>query len=59
MLRKQGLATSADDCVNVEKNLEDDFEPFILSEKYMTPQDYIIRDTDIPERIQVHVQFGV
>lgn len=35
------------------KQIEDEFEPFILSEKYMTPKDDIIRETDVPERLQV------
>lgn len=35
------------------KLIEDEFEPFILSEKYMTPKDDIIRETDVPERLQV------
>lgn len=51
MLRKQGMARGSGDWV--EKRLEDEFEPFILSEKYMTPKDDAIRETDIPERIQV------
>ncbi|XP_010922250.1 transcription elongation factor SPT6-like [Elaeis guineensis] len=54
MLRKQGLARGAGDSAGWgEKRLEDEFEPFIISEKYMTPKDDIIRETDIPERIQV------
>ena len=36
--------------------LEDEFEPFILAEKYMTPKDEQIKETDIPERIQVSYQ---
>jgi transcription elongation factor SPT6 len=35
------------------KQIEDEFEPFILSEKYMTPKDDIIRESDVPERLQV------
>lgn len=35
------------------KQIEDEFEPFILSEKYMTAKDDIIRETDVPERLQV------
>lgn len=57
MLRKQGLAASSGDGSWVEKRLEDEFEPFILSEKYMTPKDDIIRETDVPERIQVTAHF--
>ena len=57
MLRKQGLAAVSGDGTWSEKRLEDEFEPFILSEKYMTPKDDIIRETDVPERIQVITQF--
>lgn len=56
MLRKR-LAASSGDGSWVEKRLEDEFEPFILSEKYMTPKDDIIRETDVPERIQVTAHF--
>lgn len=52
MLRKQSLASSVGDGSWGEKKLEDEFEPFILSEKYMTPKDDVIRETDVPERIQ-------
>ena len=34
--------------------LEDEFEPRILAEKYMTSKDEEIRRTDVPERIQVN-----
>ncbi|XP_042395241.1 transcription elongation factor SPT6 homolog [Zingiber officinale] len=53
MLRKQSLASSVGDSSWGEKKLEDEFEPFILSEKYMTPKDDSIRETDVPERIQL------
>ncbi|CAL9765594.1 unnamed protein product [Musa acuminata subsp. burmannicoides] len=53
MLRKQGLAAVSGDGTWSEKRLEDEFEPFILSEKYMTTKDEIIRETDVPERIQL------
>ncbi|KAI3888192.1 hypothetical protein MKW92_031893, partial [Papaver armeniacum] len=43
MLRKKGL----------KRRIEDEFEPFILSEKYMTEKDEVIRDLDVPERIQI------
>uniref|UniRef100_A0ACD5ZST6 Uncharacterized protein n=1 Tax=Avena sativa TaxID=4498 RepID=A0ACD5ZST6_AVESA len=33
--------------------LEDEFDPIILSEKYMTPKDEQIRRKDIPERMQL------
>ncbi|KAJ0590946.1 putative tex-like protein, HTH domain superfamily [Helianthus annuus] len=36
-----------------EKRLEDEFDPIILSEKYMTEYDKRIRDIDIPERMQI------
>lgn len=54
MLRKQGLEKDVD--TGAVKRLEDEFEPFIVSEKYMTPKDDIIRETDVPERIQVTIE---
>ncbi|CAI9779564.1 unnamed protein product [Fraxinus pennsylvanica] len=36
-----------------ERRLEDEFEPVILSEKYMTEKDDRIREIDIPERMQI------
>ena len=48
-LRKKGLASSE----RMERRLEDEFEPTILSEKYMTGKDDEIRQVDIPERMQV------
>ncbi|XP_042510385.1 transcription elongation factor SPT6 homolog isoform X2 [Macadamia integrifolia] len=36
-----------------EKRLEDEFEPFVLTEKYMTEKDNQIREIDVPERIQL------
>ncbi|CAJ1916922.1 unnamed protein product, partial [Sphenostylis stenocarpa] len=36
-----------------ETRLEDEFEPIVLSEKYMTEQDDQIRELDIPERMQI------
>lgn len=47
--RKQGLDSSE----WRERRLEDEFEPIILSEKYMTEKDDHIRMNDIPERMQV------
>jgi transcription elongation factor SPT6 len=35
--------------------LEDEFEPFILAEKYMPVKDEHIKENDVPERIQVHL----
>ncbi|XP_039837734.1 transcription elongation factor SPT6 homolog isoform X2 [Panicum virgatum] len=35
------------------KRLEDEFEPFILAEKYMTTKDEQIKENDVPERIQL------
>lgn len=48
-LRKQGL----DSGEWRERRLEDEFEPIILSEKYMTEKDDRMREIDIPERMQV------
>ncbi|GJX76135.1 transcription elongation factor SPT6 [Tanacetum coccineum] len=36
-----------------KRDLEDEFEPIIISEKYMTKQDDLIREIDIPERMQI------
>ncbi|CAI8613762.1 unnamed protein product [Vicia faba] len=36
-----------------ETRLEDEFEPIVLSEKYMTENDDRIRECDIPERMQI------
>ena len=36
-----------------ERRLEDEFEPTILSNKYKTEKDELIREIDIPERMQV------
>lgn len=55
-LRKQGLAKMGhyDEAGEWrERRLEDEFEPIILSEKYMTEKDERIREIDIPERMQV------
>uniref|UniRef100_A0A1D1YSQ9 Transcription elongation factor spt6 n=1 Tax=Anthurium amnicola TaxID=1678845 RepID=A0A1D1YSQ9_9ARAE len=53
-LRKQDLARGSSDMMGWgEKRLEDEFEPLILEEKYMTPKDDIMRETDVPERIQL------
>lgn len=49
-LRKQGL----DSGEWRERRLEDEFEPVVLSEKYMTEKDDSIREIDIPERMQVN-----
>lgn len=48
-LRKQGL----DSGEWRERRLEDEFEPIVLSEKYMTEKDDLIRELDVPERMQV------
>lgn len=37
-----------------ERSLEDQFDPSILSEKYMTEKDDQIREIDVPERMQVY-----
>ncbi|XXG50559.1 hypothetical protein AAC387_Pa02g4549 [Persea americana] len=60
MIRKQGLAKGGtyDDSIEwKEKRLEDEFEPFILSEKYMTEKDDRVREMDVPERIQLSEEF--
>jgi len=49
-IRKKGLASNE----RMERRLEDEFEPTVLSEKYMTGNDDEIRQLDIPERMQVH-----
>ncbi|OIW03224.1 hypothetical protein TanjilG_13018 [Lupinus angustifolius] len=36
-----------------ETRLEDEFEPIILSEKYMREEDDQIREVDLPERMQI------
>ncbi|KAL4571782.1 hypothetical protein LXL04_018547 [Taraxacum kok-saghyz] len=36
-----------------ERRLEDEFEPTILSNKYKTEKDELIREIDIPERMQI------
>mgnify|MGYP000241053854 FL=1 len=36
-----------------KKKLEDEFEPSVLEEKYMTEKDNRIREIDMPERLQV------
>uniref|UniRef100_A0A7N0ZV00 Transcription elongation factor spt6 n=1 Tax=Kalanchoe fedtschenkoi TaxID=63787 RepID=A0A7N0ZV00_KALFE len=48
-LRKQGLDAGE----WKERRLEDEFEPLVLSEKYMTEKDDRIREIDIPERMQI------
>ncbi|XP_028074126.1 transcription elongation factor SPT6 homolog [Camellia sinensis] len=55
-LRKQGLAKVGkydDSSEWRERRLEDEFEPIILSEKYMTEKDDRIREIDLPERMQI------
>lgn len=57
--RKQGLKARGFDGLGVldddqgARRLEDEFEPSILAEKYMTAKDDEIRETDVPERFQV------
>lgn len=36
-----------------ERRLEDEFEPVVISDKYMTEKDDHIRELDVPERMQV------
>ncbi|KAL5202102.1 hypothetical protein ABZP36_013054 [Zizania latifolia] len=53
-LRKQELERDAANSGELRGNrLEDEFEPFILAEKYMTPKDEHIRENDVPERMQL------
>ncbi|KAK6928905.1 Spt6, SH2 domain [Dillenia turbinata] len=55
-LRKEELARSSrydESGEYKERRLEDEFEPSILSEKYMTEKDDQIREVDIPERMQI------
>ncbi|KAM3690721.1 hypothetical protein ACJW31_09G140800 [Castanea mollissima] len=49
-LRKQDLDSSE----WRERKLEDEFEPIVLSEKYMTEQDEQIRELGVPERMQMY-----
>eukprot|EP01018_Ginkgo_biloba_P029203 Gb_29261 [translate_table: standard] len=60
--RKQGLkgrgldgleAGDDDQGYGKPKRLEDEFEPSILAEKYMTAKDDQIREADVPERLQL------
>ncbi|KAL6988106.1 Transcription elongation factor spt6 [Sarracenia purpurea var. burkii] len=55
-LRKQGLSQMGkyDESGEWrERRLEDEFDPAVLSEKYMTENDDRIREIDIPERMQL------
>nr|GEW20626.1 transcription elongation factor SPT6 homolog [Tanacetum cinerariifolium] len=36
-----------------ERDIEDEFEPIVISEKYITKKDDLIREIDIPERMQI------
>ncbi|KAL1212232.1 Transcription elongation factor SPT6-like [Cardamine amara subsp. amara] len=49
-LRKKDLAYNNE---RNERKLEDEFEPIVLSEKYMTHKDNEIRKLDVPERMQI------
>jgi transcription elongation factor SPT6 len=52
--RKQGLEREASNSGELRgKRLEDEFEPFILEEKYMTTKDEQIKENELPERVQV------
>ncbi|KAF3790785.1 Transcription elongation factor [Nymphaea thermarum] len=56
LLRKQGLKKGGgyDDSGDWrEKRLEDEFEPSVIKEKYLSEKDNQIRDKDMPERIQL------
>ncbi|MCL7047010.1 hypothetical protein MKW94_029482 [Papaver nudicaule] len=54
-IRKEilGMSTAGHSQPSGENTIEDEFEPFILAEKYMTEKDEKIRDVDVPERLQV------
>ncbi|XP_057506714.1 LOW QUALITY PROTEIN: transcription elongation factor SPT6 homolog [Actinidia eriantha] len=55
-LRKQGLAKMGkhhESGESRERRVEDEFEPIVLSEKYMTEKDDQIRKEDTPERMQI------
>ncbi|KAJ1271237.1 hypothetical protein BS78_06G113500 [Paspalum vaginatum] len=53
-LRKQELEREAANSGELRgKRLEDEFEPFILAEKYMTTKDEQIKENDVPERMQL------
>ena len=53
-LRKQELEREAANSSELRgTRLEDEFEPFILAEKYMTTKDEQIKENDVPERMQV------
>jgi transcription elongation factor SPT6 len=46
--------TASNSSALTENRLEDEFDPIILADKYMTPRDEIIKQTDVPERMQVN-----
>lgn len=52
-VRKPGSAKHDDSCELREKRLVDEVEPCVLSKKYVTRKDCLIRGIDILERIQV------
>ncbi|XP_023643218.1 transcription elongation factor SPT6-like [Capsella rubella] len=55
-LRRKDLAYSQ----KIERKLEDEFEPMVISEKYMTERDDEIRKLDVPERMQISEEaFGI
>lgn len=39
--------------INVKLDDSSEFEPFFLADKYMTERDNHVRETDMPERMQV------
>jgi transcription elongation factor SPT6 len=52
--RKMELEREAANFGEMRENvLEDEFEPFILAEKYMTAKDEQIKENDARERMQV------
>ncbi|XP_010473556.1 PREDICTED: LOW QUALITY PROTEIN: transcription elongation factor SPT6-like [Camelina sativa] len=55
-LRRKDLAYNE----KIERKIEDEFGPMVLSEKYMTERDDEIRKLDVPERMQISEEtFGV
>ncbi|KAM0888787.1 hypothetical protein ACQ4PT_028125 [Festuca glaucescens] len=51
--RTKDLERTANSSELTGNRLEDEFDLIILAEKYMTPRDEIIKQTDVPERMQL------
>lgn len=56
-LRKQHISSTDNDS-GLERKLENEYEPSILVEKYLTERDEQIRQNDLPERMQVKSSNG-